>query len=56
MYNIHEEILLDIARIEREARAAVLAKIAGRQLGEAWKGLPGVYYSDENSDRRGSAS
>jgi hypothetical protein len=35
----HEDILLDILRIEREARQNVLRKIAARQLGEAWVGI-----------------
>lgn len=39
MYPCPEDIVLEIARIEREARRAVLTKIASRQLGEAWEGL-----------------
>lgn len=42
MFLCAEEITLEMARIEREARRAVLAKIASRQLGEAWIGLPDV--------------
>jgi hypothetical protein len=32
-----EDILIEVARIEREALARVLAKIAARQLGEAFR-------------------
>lgn len=35
----YEDIVLEVARIEREARAEVLRRIAARQLGEAWEGL-----------------
>jgi hypothetical protein len=34
-----EDIVLELARVEREALARVLAKIASRQLGEAWSDL-----------------
>lgn len=34
-----DEVILELARIEREARAKVLAKHAADQLGEAWIGL-----------------
>jgi len=45
-----EEITLEMARMERQATAAVRAKIAARQLGEAWVGLgsgPAVHAIDE---------
>jgi hypothetical protein len=35
----HDDITLELARLEREALANVLAKLAQRQLGEAFKGL-----------------
>lgn len=35
----YEDIILELARIEREAYARVRAKIAAQQLGEAWIGL-----------------
>jgi hypothetical protein len=35
-----DDILLELARFEREARARVRQKIASQQLGEAWVGLP----------------
>jgi hypothetical protein len=34
-----DDILLEIAAIERRALAAVRERIAARQLGEAWIGL-----------------
>ena len=49
MIKTYDDIILEVARIEREARAAVLAKIASRQLGEAWKGLP---CAEDIDDRR----
>lgn len=39
MYLCPEDITIEMARIERRARAAVLAKLASRQLGEAWAGI-----------------
>jgi hypothetical protein len=42
MFHCPEDIALEMARIEREARRAVLDKIAARQLGEAWAGLGAV--------------
>jgi hypothetical protein len=38
----YEDIILEMARTEREALEAVRRKIAARQLGEAWKGLEDV--------------
>jgi hypothetical protein len=40
-YNVrnYEDIFLEGLRIEREARARVLHKLASRQLGEAWVGI-----------------
>jgi hypothetical protein len=35
----YEDVILEMARIEREALEAVRRKIAARQLGELWKGL-----------------
>jgi hypothetical protein len=35
----YDDIILELARIEREAREAIRRKLAARQLGEAWKGL-----------------
>jgi hypothetical protein len=34
-----EDIMLEIARVEREALEKVRKRIAERQLGEAWVGL-----------------
>jgi hypothetical protein len=36
---MYEDVIIEMARIEREAREAVRRKIAARQLGEAWIGL-----------------
>lgn len=36
---LFDDITLEIAAIERRALAAVQARIAARQLGEAWEGL-----------------
>jgi hypothetical protein len=47
----YEDIILELARIEREALEAVRRKIAARQLGEAWKGLE----SEDASDIRRAA-
>lgn len=44
----HEDVFLEVLRIEREAREKVLQKIAARQLGEAWIGL-----DDRRSEDRG---
>ena len=35
-----DDIIIEVARIEREARERVRAKLAERQLGEAWVDLP----------------
>ncbi len=35
----YEDILIEMARTEREARERVIARIAAQQLGEAWDGL-----------------
>lgn len=35
----YEDITIELARTERELYARVCAKIAARQLGEAWEGL-----------------
>jgi hypothetical protein len=34
-----EDIVIEVARIEREARERVRAKLATLQLGEAWVGI-----------------
>lgn len=39
MIATYEDIILEIARTERELRVRVLQKIAAQQLGEAWVGL-----------------
>jgi len=36
MSNIHEDIVLEMARLERELRAKVARKLAERQLGLLW--------------------
>jgi len=38
----YDDIIIELARIEREALEAVRRKIAARQLGEAWEGLEDV--------------
>lgn len=35
-----EDVVIEVARIEREARERVREKLAARQLGEAWVDLP----------------
>lgn len=35
-----EDVIIEVARIEREARERVREKLAARQLGEAWVDLP----------------
>lgn len=35
----YEEIVLELAHIEREAYARIAAKMRAQQLGEAWIGL-----------------
>lgn len=44
----YEDVALEVARVEREARAVVCRKIAALQLGEAWTGL-----DDRRSEDRG---
>lgn len=39
---MNDDIILELAYIERKAREAVAAKLAAKQLGEAWKDLPVV--------------
>lgn len=50
----HEDVFLEVLRIEREARERVLQKIAARQLGEAWIGLDDNRRSEDRGqvDRR----
>lgn len=45
--SVYEDIALDLARIERQALDAVRARIASRQLGEAWVDL----FHDGSQDR-----
>lgn len=40
MFNTYEDIALEVARLVRESEAKVKARIASRQLGEAWVGIP----------------
>lgn len=47
-----EDIAIEIARIEREARERVREKLAARQLGEAWVGLPVGKESGHESQER----
>lgn len=35
----YEDMILELARFEREARENIRRKLASRQLGELWKGL-----------------
>lgn len=37
--NVYEDIALELARIERQALAAIRAKMAAQQFGEAWVDL-----------------
>lgn len=39
MFATYEDVVLELARIEREAYRAAEEKIRSRQLGEAWIGL-----------------
>lgn len=39
---LHDDITLELARLQREALARVRRKIAAQQLGEAWVGLEQV--------------
>ena len=48
----YEDITIEMARIERECYARVRAKIASRQLGEAWVGLDDRRSEDRGQDRR----
>lgn len=36
---LHDDITLELARLQREALANIRRKIASQQLGEAWVGL-----------------
>jgi hypothetical protein len=46
-----DDIVIEVARIEREARERVRAKLAAQQLGEAWRDLP-VSKEDSREDDR----
>ncbi len=49
----YEDIAIEMSRIERECYARVCAKIAARQLGEAWIGLDERRSEDrDEQDRR----
>lgn len=37
----HADMILEVARMAREAQAHVHAKMAAKQMGEAFAGLPG---------------
>jgi hypothetical protein len=43
----YEEIILELARFEREAMERIRLKVASRQLGELWKGLESETPSDD---------
>lgn len=45
-----EDVIIEVARIEREARERVREKLAARQLGEAWVDLP--VEEEERNDAR----
>jgi hypothetical protein len=47
-----DEVILELAKLEREARARVLAKHAADQLGEAWIGLDTRRAIPRGEDRR----
>jgi hypothetical protein len=47
----YEDIILELARLEREALENIRCKMASRQLGEAWKGIE----SEDSSDSRRAA-
>jgi hypothetical protein len=38
--SVHEEIILEMARLERRAVARTLERARAQQLGEAWRDLP----------------
>jgi len=39
MFDIHDEITLELARLQRAAFERVRQRMAAQQLGEAWVGL-----------------
>jgi hypothetical protein len=54
--NVHyEDIVIEMARTERELRARVIAKIAAQQLGELWIGLDDRRSEDRGQDDRRAA-
>jgi hypothetical protein len=43
--NVHDEIILELARLEREAVAKVRKRMSEQQLGLAFRDLPVVHES-----------
>jgi hypothetical protein len=46
----HEDVAIELARIVRECEAAVIARIASRQLGEAFQDFPRESLSRANEE------
>lgn len=46
---LHEEVALELARLEREVWDRVRRRAAAQQLGEAWKGIEDAARNDQTT-------
>lgn len=47
---LHEEVALELARLEREVWDRVRRRTAAQQLGEAWKGIEDATRNDQATE------